>query len=810
MRRDPRPGREVRPVRPTRRPTDQAGLSHSSPGSWLLNSDPGPRVPDPEDCATLYPPAYRRRTSFRPERPLQPTGDPVCKAWPCLWVALLVPGIAIAAPQEPDSAADPVPPPHLSILEGAVVLDRESGSESASVNAPILDGDRVRTAEGRAEILFPDGTALHLDRHTTVDVLAPTLWRLMQGRIVVAVAGDRDPTRAVVYQIDAPPASVQTGGPGEYRLDLYDGRSGPELSLLVVSGAATLATDAGSVAARAGERVRGTAGAYPAGPEYYNSARWDEFDTWSAARRDERRGVISVRYLPQDLRPYAGTFDRYGTWRNEPEYGYVWYPAVAADWRPYWSGYWQPYPLWDAFWISADPWGWPTHHYGRWGFSVSFGWYWVPGRSWGPAWVHWAVAADYVSWCPLGYHNRPVFGLWGVTGHIYSRPIDPWRGWTVLPRHHFGRAVHVSRVALDGRRLDHGVRGTFVAQRATPATHFAVPRSRTATPRPSGAQPRALATPRTGGTVSPSPGNRGGGLAVPGSRGPATQASPSRFAGSRPSGAVQGRREFPGAPTSAGGPGPESARERAAARGMAGVAVVPGSGTAAGTQRRVFPGPFRAAGESPVTRPETRSPSRAPGASAGRQRWPNAAAAAPRGQAAPGGPSAGTPTAGGTGMPARRVPGAASSTGTTPPPRRFEAGTPTSRSPLPRYQPGPSRSAPSAGLPGRGSPAYPGAGAQGRSGPGLPSRQLSAPASRPGPVSRAPSAGAPSRRESSAPPQSAPRASTPVTRGPSAPSSRYNPGTAGPRGNATSRGSSAGRGSAPRSGQSRRPPGREP
>ena len=63
-------------------------------------------------------------------------------------------------------------------------------------------------------------------------------------------------------------------------------------------------------------------------------------------------------------------------------------------------------------WIGGGAWGWPTHHYGRWGVSGAGAWFWIPGAQWGPAWVSWAVAPDYVSWCPLGCDNRPVVG-WG-------------------------------------------------------------------------------------------------------------------------------------------------------------------------------------------------------------------------------------------------------------------------------------------------------------------------------------------------------------------------------------------------------------
>ena len=43
----------------------------------------------------------------------------------------------------------------------------------------------------------------------------------------------------------------------------------------------------------------------------------------------------SASYLPQDLQTYGSTFDQYGSWQYDQPYGYVWYPQVEADWRPY-------------------------------------------------------------------------------------------------------------------------------------------------------------------------------------------------------------------------------------------------------------------------------------------------------------------------------------------------------------------------------------------------------------------------------------------------------------------------------------------
>src|SRR6476646_10623127 len=43
----------------------------------------------------------------------------------------------------------------------------------------------------------------------------------------------------------------------------------------------------------------------------------------------------SATYLPQDLQTYGSTFDQFGSWQYDQPYGYVWYPQVGADWRPY-------------------------------------------------------------------------------------------------------------------------------------------------------------------------------------------------------------------------------------------------------------------------------------------------------------------------------------------------------------------------------------------------------------------------------------------------------------------------------------------
>jgi uncharacterized protein DUF6600 len=54
-------------------------------------------------------------------------------------------------------------------------------------------------------------------------------------------------------------------------------------------------------------------------------------------------------------------------------------PQHARGWRPYSVGQWV-ITDYDGTWVSDEPWGWATDHYGRWFFEPSDGWVWVRRR----------------------------------------------------------------------------------------------------------------------------------------------------------------------------------------------------------------------------------------------------------------------------------------------------------------------------------------------------------------------------------------------------------------------------------------------
>lgn len=109
----------------------------------------------------------------------------------------------------------------------------------------------------------------------------------------------------------------------------------------------------------------------------------------------------------------------YGSWFETSDYGYVWQPAVVRDsnWRPYSRGRWVCSDRgWT--WISEEPFGWATYHYGRWSLLRGRGWVWVPGAEWAPSWVSWRENGSHIGWAPLPPETM------AYRGHNWDSSVD--------------------------------------------------------------------------------------------------------------------------------------------------------------------------------------------------------------------------------------------------------------------------------------------------------------------------------------------------------------------------------------------------
>lgn len=126
----------------------------------------------------------------------------------------------------------------------------------------------------------------------------------------------------------------------------------------------------------------------PPGPSQgYDQDRGYDYGGWRSPQSD-------VGFFYDELAPY-------GDWVLTQDNGWAWSPRnVHPYWRPYNDGRWV-ISDYGWTWVSYEPFGWATYHYGRWTFDRRFGWLWVPGTIWGPAWVSWQHGGGYVGWAPL-------------------------------------------------------------------------------------------------------------------------------------------------------------------------------------------------------------------------------------------------------------------------------------------------------------------------------------------------------------------------------------------------------------------------
>jgi hypothetical protein len=372
--------------------------------------------------------------------------------WLPLTLSLLITGVVCAPAGAQTDARPEAAPPYLSHVEGLVDVIQDGQLERAQGSTPLLDGDEVLTTNGRAEIVFADGTVAHLDRDTRLEVLGPGRLRMTAGRVIIRTSAAAPP-----IVIDTAAASITLDPRGEYAVAVDDRRLDALVS--VARGVADADTWSGRLVIRAGEQADiPQSGA--ARLVAFNSARWDAFDRWSADRVNQVTLAASARQLPYELRAHGPTLDRHGYWGHHASYGPVWYPRVVAGWRPYFEGRWR-HTRYGWTWVGYDPWAWPTHYYGRWGVSAGV-WFWIPARTWGPAWVSWAYAPGYVSWAPLGWDGRPVVAI--SVG--LSRGYDPWRVWTVLPAPRLGHRANLRPWIVDGGRLPLTVRTNFAVRSA--------------------------------------------------------------------------------------------------------------------------------------------------------------------------------------------------------------------------------------------------------------------------------------------------------------------------------------------------------
>lgn len=135
-----------------------------------------------------------------------------------------------------------------------------------------------------------------------------------------------------------------------------------------------------------------------------------------------------------DINYFYYSLDPYGEWIEIGYDDFVWRPYKSDySWRPYSDGRWE----WTRngwYWVSYEPFGWATYHYGRWFYDDYYGWLWMPDNVWAPAWVEWRYNDNYIGWAPLPPYAKfnprtgIYFSIGWNSGYVY---------WNFVKYNHF-------------------------------------------------------------------------------------------------------------------------------------------------------------------------------------------------------------------------------------------------------------------------------------------------------------------------------------------------------------------------------------
>ena len=150
-----------------------------------------------------------------------------------------------------------------------------------------------------------------------------------------------------------------------------------------------------------------------------------------------RVSVFTEAGLPSAF--FYSSLAPHGEWIELESGTQIWRPFhISHQWRPYLLGRWV-WTEYGWYWMSEEPFGWITYHYGRWYNDEYYGWVWIPDDVWAPAWVEWRYDDHFIGWAPL-----PPFAAFNLSVGIRftTRWAAPVHYWNFVRYRRFGTVIH--------------------------------------------------------------------------------------------------------------------------------------------------------------------------------------------------------------------------------------------------------------------------------------------------------------------------------------------------------------------------------
>ncbi|HTZ57745.1 MAG TPA: DUF6600 domain-containing protein [Acidobacteriaceae bacterium] len=273
----------------------------------------------------------------------------------------------------------------LSEVKGQVQLDRLTGKgfETAMANLPIIEGARLKTEDGVAEVEFEDNSTIRLAPNSTVDfprlellpggIKASTV-NVQQGMVYASLVNAKNNQLTMKFgqqTVNLPPDS-------HVRLQVTPS----EANLAVMHGDVTVQEPTGTT--MIGKNRTATFNmAEQSQPVVAKSLVDQPLDKWDDNAAQYHKNYANASAFGNTPYSYGiNDLNYYGSFVNGCG-GSLWRPYFAgAAWDPYGSGAWAYYPSAGYSWVSPYPWGWTPYHYGSWSFCQGIGWGWMPGGAW--------------------------------------------------------------------------------------------------------------------------------------------------------------------------------------------------------------------------------------------------------------------------------------------------------------------------------------------------------------------------------------------------------------------------------------------
>jgi FecR protein len=271
----------------------------------------------------------------------------------------------------------------LSDAKGQLALDRKTGNgfEATMQNMPIVQGEKLKTADGYAEVEFEDNSALRLAPNSQVDF--PLLALRSSGAkasTMKVVAGtvyvNTESTKGNEFMLETGDAKMMVAPSTHLRVERNETRTvvsvfsgsvevqrGAETTVVAKKESLTLGGDQVAVA----KKIEG-----------------QPFDAWDKESIDYHQRYANANTFAGGGNAFGlSDLNYYGSFINGGAFGSFWQPYLAgAGWSPYGNGLWALYPGAGYSWVSPYPWGWLPYHSGAWSFFPGYGWGWQPGGAW--------------------------------------------------------------------------------------------------------------------------------------------------------------------------------------------------------------------------------------------------------------------------------------------------------------------------------------------------------------------------------------------------------------------------------------------